>query len=164
MSTSLQELKKTKPKYPETTMGTHCMGDNWTVCCPYKHPVYDRYHQTKLVIQIYYRGGIYRVYVCTDKCAKNIKRLAFKQPDKFKKMFIKSIKPNGDMILKHYITGETIQIAKKMDTYEEKKKSSSKTNKKTKQTGGSRYRRTHKYNHKKYIKRYSSNTTMKRRK
>ena len=91
MSTSLQELKKTKPKYPETTMGTHCMGDNWTVCCPYKHPIYDRYHQTKLVIQIYYKGGIYRVYVCTDKCAKNIKRLAFKQPDKFKKMFIKQL-------------------------------------------------------------------------
>lgn len=148
MSTSLQELKKTKPKYPETTLGTHCMGDNWTVCCPYKHPLYDRYHQTKLVIQIYYRGGIYRVYVCTNKCASNLKRLAFKQPDKFKKMFIKSIKPNGDMILKHYITGEVIQIAKKMDTYEEKK---TKQTKRAKQVGGRRQlHRTR--SHKKYTK------------
>jgi hypothetical protein len=153
MSTSLQELKKTKPKYPETTMGTHCMGDNWTVCCPYKHPLYDRYHQTKLVIQIYYRGGIYRVYVCTDKCAKNLKRLAFKQPDKFKKMFIKSIKPNGDMILKHYVTGEVIQIAKKMDTYDEKK---TKQTKRSKQVGGRR--------HKKYTKKISHKYTKKNRK
>ena len=153
MSTSLQELKKTKPKYPETTLGTHCMGDNWTVCCPYKHPLYDRYHQTKLVIQIYYRGGIYRVYVCTDKCAKNLKRLAFKQPDKFKKMFIKSIKPNGDMILKHYVTGEVIQIAKKMDTYDEKK---TKQTKRSKQVGGRR--------HKKYTKKRSHKYTKKNRK
>jgi len=147
MSTSLQELKKTKPKYPETTMGTHCMGDNWTVCCPYHARLYDRYHQTKLVIQIYYRGGIYRVYVCTDKCGNNLKRLAFKQPDKFKKMFIKSIKPNGDIVLKHHITGETTQIAKKMDTYVEKK---TKQTKRTKQVGGRRNKthtrkRSHKY-------------------
>lgn len=139
MSTSMQELKKIKPKYPETLTGTHCMGDNWTVCCPYKHPLYDRYHQTKLVIQIYYKGGIYRVYVCTDKCAKNLKRLAFKEPNKFKKMFVKKIKPNGDMVLKHYITGETIQIAKKIDTYQEKKSVSGNKTKKiksTKQNGG----------------------------
>jgi hypothetical protein len=138
MSASSQELKKIKPKYPETITGTHCMGDTWTVCCPYNHPLYDRYHQTKLVIQIYYKGGIYRVYVCSKKCANNLKRLSFKQPDKFKKMFIKSFKANGDMILKHYGTGETTQIAKKMDTYVEKK---TKQTKRAKQVGGRRYKK-----------------------
>ena len=45
-----KELKENKPKYPETTTGTHCMGEGWTVCCPNKHLLYDRYIQTKQVI------------------------------------------------------------------------------------------------------------------
>ena len=125
-----EELKK-KPRYPETIFGTNCMGENWTVCCPNKHLKYDRYSQTKQVIQIKYRGGIYRIFFCSNKCAKFIKNLAFTRPDDFKKLFIKSFKPNGDMVIKHRDTNVPCQIAIKIDTY------SDSGNKTAKQKGGS---------------------------
>ena len=122
---------KEKPKYPETIFGTNCMGENWTVCCPNRHLKYDRYSQTKQVIQIKYRGGIYRIFFCSNKCAKFIKNLAFTRPDDFKKLFIKSFKPNGDMVVKHRETNVPCQIAIKIDTY------SDSGNKTAKQKGGS---------------------------
>jgi hypothetical protein len=125
-----EDFKK-KPKYPETIYGTNCMGENWTVCCPNRHLKYNRYSQTKQVIQIKYRGGIYRVFFCTNKCAKNIKNLAYNRPDDFKKLFIKSFKPNGDMVIKHRDTNVPCQIAIKIDTY------SDSGNKTAKQKGGS---------------------------
>jgi hypothetical protein len=45
-------------------------------------------------------------------------------------MFIKVIKPNGDLVLKHRDTGVVAQVAQKIDTYEEK--SGSKKTKKQK--------------------------------
>jgi hypothetical protein len=125
-----EELKK-KPRYPETIFGTNCMGENWTVCCPNKHLKYDRYSQTKQVIQIKYRGAIYRIFFCSNKCANFIKNLAYNRPDDFKKLFIKSFKPNGDMVVKHRETNVPCQIAIKIDTY------SSSGNKTAKQKGGS---------------------------
>ena len=122
---------KEKPKYPETIFGTNCMGENWTVCCPNRHLKYDRYSQTKQVIQIKYRGGIYRIFFCSNKCAKFIKNLAYNRPDDFKKLFIKSFKPNGDMVIKHRDTNVPCQIAIKIDTY------SDSGNKTAKQKGGS---------------------------
>lgn len=116
---SAQELKSKKPKYPENIEGTHCMGSHWTVCCPNKHLKYDRYQPTKEVIQIRYRGGIYRLFVCTNKCLKDITEMA-NNPDKFQKTFIKGVKPNGDLILKHRDTGIFAQIAQKIDEYDEK--------------------------------------------
>ena len=83
-----KELLKNKPKYPETTSGTHCMGENWTVCCPNKHLQYDRYIPTKQVVNVYYKGGIYRVFVCTSKCLSEVKNLAKNNPELFKKTFI----------------------------------------------------------------------------
>jgi hypothetical protein len=136
-----KELKENKPKYPETTTGTHCMGEGWTVCCPNKHLLYDRYIQTKQVINVYYRGGIYRVFLCTAKCLSEIKNMAKNNPDLFKKTFIKSVKSNGDLVLKHRDTGVAAQIAKKIDTYTDtnasKKGKASKKNIK----GGGRSRR-----------------------
>ena len=125
-----EELKK-KPRYPETIFGTNCMGENWTVCCPNRHLKYDRYSQTKQVIQIKYRGAIYRIFFCSNKCAKFIKNLAYNRPDDFKKLFIKSFKPNGDMVVKHRETNVPCQIAIKIDTY------SDSGNKTAKQKGGS---------------------------
>jgi hypothetical protein len=125
-----EDLKK-KPRYPETIFGTNCMGENWTICCPNRHLKYDRYSQTKQVIQIKYRGGIYRVFFCTNKCAKIIKNLAYTRPDDFKKLFIKSFKPNGDMVIKHRDTNVPCQVAIKIDTY------SDSGNKTAKQKGGS---------------------------
>ena len=122
---SANELKAKKPKYPETVLGTHCMGENWTVCCPNKHMQYDRYQPTKDVIQIKYNGGIYRVFVCTKKCVKDITTMARDNPEHFKSVFIKSIKPNGDLVLKHRDTGVVAQVAKKVDTYDKKDKSAS---------------------------------------
>lgn len=127
-----EELKK-KPRYPETIFGTNCMGENWTVCCPNKHLKYDRYSQTKQVIQIKYRGGIYRIFFCSNKCAKFIKNLSFTRPDDFKKLFIKSFKPNGDMVIKHRETNVPCQIAIKIDTYS----GSGSGDKTAKQKGGS---------------------------
>ena len=127
---SVSELKKNKPKYPENIEGTHCMGNHWTVCCPNKHLLYERYKPTKEVIQIQYRGGIYRVFICTAKCSKDISTLSKNNPEQFKKMFIKVIKPNGDLVLKHRDTGVVAQVAQKIDTYEEK--SGSKKTKKQK--------------------------------
>ncbi len=124
-------IKNTKPKYPETIFGTRCMAENWTICCPNKHLKYDRYSQSKEVIQIQYRGGIYRVFVCTDKCMKVIKGMSLKNPDLFKKLFIKLIKPNGDIILKHRDTHIPCQIAKKVDTYETKKQKGGRTRTRT---------------------------------
>ena len=141
---SAAELKKNKPKYTETTEGTHCMGNHWTVCCPNKHLKYERYQPTKEVIQIHYKGGIYRVFVCTQKCSRDISNLAKNSPEQFKKLFIQGTKPNGDLILKHRDTGKLAQIAQKIDTYEEKGGS-----KKTKkQKGGYLKRRTHSSKHK----------------
>jgi hypothetical protein len=96
-----KESKVKKPKYPETVLGTHCMGENWTVCCPNKHLQFDRYQPTKDVIQIKYNGGVYRVFVCTKKCVKDITSMAKDNPEHFKSVFIKSVKPNGDLVLKH---------------------------------------------------------------
>ena len=110
------EALKIKPKYPETLTGTHCMGEGWTVCCPNKHIKYDRYNPTKQVVNLYYKGGIYRVFVCTTGCLRAIKKIAA-NPEMFKKIFIKGVKPNGDLILKHRDTGAVAQIAKKIDTY-----------------------------------------------
>jgi hypothetical protein len=125
-----EDFKK-KPKYPETIYGTNCMGENWTVCCPNRHLKYNRYSQTKQVIQIKYRGGIYRVFFCTNKCGKIIKYLAYNRPDDFKKLFIKSFKPNGDMVIKHRDMNVPCQVAIKIDTY------SDSGNKTAKQKGGS---------------------------
>ena len=113
---SSEDLKK-KPKSPETIFGTNCMGENWTVCCPNFHLKYDRYSQTKRVTQIKYRGGIYRIFFCSPSCEKNIKGMALNTPDTFKKLFIKSVKPNGDLVIKHKDTNVPCQIAIKIDTY-----------------------------------------------
>jgi hypothetical protein len=138
------ELKKLKPTYTENIEGTHCMGNHWTVCCPNKHLQYQRYQPTKEVIQIHYKGGIYRVFVCTHKCSSDITNLAKNSPEQFKKLFIKGYKPNGDLILKHRDTGKVAQISQKVDTYEEKGGS-----KKTKkQKGGYLKRRTRISKHK----------------
>jgi len=136
---SAAELKKNKPKYTETTEGTHCMGNHWTVCCPNKHLKYERYQPTKEVIQIQYKGGIYRVFVCTGKCSRDITALSKNSPEQFKKIFVKLVKPNGDLVLQHRDTHKVAQVAQKVDTYEEKS-SSGKTKK---QKGGnfSRYTR-----------------------
>lgn len=128
---SAAELKKIKPKYTENLEGTHCMGNHWTVCCPNRHLQYQRYQTTKEVIQVNYKGGIYRVFICTNKCSRDISNLAKNSPELFKKFFIKSIKPNGDLILKHRDTGKIAQIAQKVDTYEYKNAS-----KKTKKQKG----------------------------
>lgn len=127
---SSSKINKDKPKYPQTIDGTHCMGNHWTVCCPNRHLQYQRYQTTKEVIQVYYKGGIYRVFVCTQQCSRDIRHLAKTNPEKFKKLFIKGVKPNGDLILKHRDTGKVAQIAQKIDTYDEK--SSSKKTKKQK--------------------------------
>lgn len=118
---SKEELKAKKPKYTETTTGTHCMGEGWTVCCPNKHLMYDRYMPTKQVVSLYYKGGIYRIFVCTTRCLNQVKNMAKTSPELFKKTFIKSVKPNGDLVIKHRDTGAVAQIAKKVDTYTEKK-------------------------------------------
>ena len=127
---SSEDLKK-KPKSPETIFGTNCMGENWTVCCPNFHLKYDRYSQTKRVTQIKYRGGIYRIFFCSPSCEKNIKSMALNTPDTFKRLFIKSVKPNGDLVIKHKDTNVPCQIAIKIDTY------SYSGNKTAKQKGGS---------------------------
>jgi hypothetical protein len=133
---SAAEIKRVKPKYPENINGTHCMGDHWTVCCPNKHLQFDRYQQTKEVVQVYYKGGIYRVFVCTAKCSKDLKTIAKNNPNQFKKLFIKGVKPNGDLILKHRDTGVIAQIAQKIDTYNDKSGKSGKSGKTKKQKGG----------------------------
>ena len=135
---SAAEIKRVKPKYPENINGTHCMGDHWTVCCPNKHLQFDRYQQTKEVVQVYYKGGIYRVFVCTAKCSKDLKTIAKSNPNQFKKLFIKGVKPNGDLILKHRDTGVIAQIAQKIDTYHDKSSKSGKSGKsgKTKKQKG----------------------------
>jgi hypothetical protein len=46
--------------------------------------------------------------------------MAKSNPGQFKKLFIKMVKPNGDMILKHRDTGKVAQIAQKVDTYKQK--------------------------------------------
>ena len=89
---SAAELKQIKPKYTENIEGTHCMGNHWTVCCPNKHLQYQRYQPTKEVIQIHYKGGIYRVFVCTQKCLSDITNLAKNKPEQFKKLFILLLK------------------------------------------------------------------------
>jgi hypothetical protein len=134
---SSEDLKK-KPKSPETIFGTNCMGENWTVCCPNFHLKYDRYSQTKRVTQIKYRGAIYRIFFCSPSCEKNIKSMALNTPDTFKRLFIKSVKPNGDLVIKHKDTNVSCQIAIKIDTYSDSKDE--------KQKGGSgRMRRNKKY-------------------
>lgn len=145
---SAKELKNTKPKYPETTTGTHCMGEGWTVCCPNKHLLYDRYIQTKQVINVYYRGGVYRVFLCTAKCLSEIKNMAKNNPDLFKKTFIKSVKSNGDLVLKHRDTGVAAQIAKKIDTYTETTPSKKGKPSKIHIQGGGRSRRHRRRTHK----------------
>jgi hypothetical protein len=117
---SSSTINKYKPKYPQNIEGMHCMGNHWTVCCPNRHLQYQRYQTTKEVIQVYYKGGIYRVFVCTLQCSRDIRHLAKTNPEKFKRLFIQGVKPNGDLILKHRDTGEVAQIAQKVDTYEEK--------------------------------------------
>jgi hypothetical protein len=130
---SSSKINKYKPKYPQNIEGMHCMGNHWTVCCPNRHLQYQRYRTTKEVIQVYYKGGIYRVFVCTQQCSRDIRHLAKTNPEKFKKLFIKDTKLNGDLILKHRDTGEVAQVAQKIDTYDEK--SSSKKTKKQKGGG-----------------------------
>ncbi len=70
--------------------------------------------------------------------------MALNSPDVFKKQFIKSFKPNGDMVVKHKDTNVPCQIAIKIDTY------SDSGNKTAKQKGGSGRTRTRR--NKKYLK------------
>ena len=142
---SSKDMNK-KPKYPETIFGTNCMGENWTVCCPNFHLKYDRYSQTKRVTQIKYRGGVYRIFFCSPNCEKNIKSMALNNPDSFKKLFIKSFKPNGDMLVKHKDTNVPCQVAVKVDTYSDSgskgsEKDAGKDAAADKQKGGSKRRR-----------------------
>jgi hypothetical protein len=162
---SPEDLKK-KPKSPETIFGTNCMGENWTVCCPNFHLKYDRYSQTKRVTQIKYRGAIYRIFFCSPSCEKNIKGMALNTPDTFKKLFIKSVKPNGDLVIKHKDTNVPCQIAIKIDTYSDKSGGSGGKN--VKQKGGSgraMTRRNKKYSKSRSKSRFSKsrrNKTMRR--
>jgi len=162
---SPEDLKK-KPKSPETIFGTNCMGENWTVCCPNFHLKYDRYSQTKRVTQIKYRGGIYRIFFCSPSCEKNIKGMALNTPDTFKKLFIKSVKPNGDLVIKHKDTNVPCQIAIKIDTYSDSGGGSGSKN--VKQKGGSgraMTRRNKKYSKSRSKSRFSKsrrNKTMRR--
>jgi hypothetical protein len=166
---SSEDLKK-KPKSPETIFGTNCMGENWTVCCPNFHLKYDRYSQTKRVTQIKYRGGIYRIFFCSPSCEKNIKGMALNTPDTFKKLFIKSVKPNGDLVIKHKDTNVPCQIAIKIDTYSDSGggSGSGSGSKNAKQKGGSGRavtRRNKKYSKSRSKSRFSKsrrNKTMRR--
>jgi len=166
---SPEDLKK-KPKSPETIFGTNCMGENWTVCCPNFHLKYDRYSQTKRVTQIKYRGGIFRIFFCSPSCEKNIKGMALNTPDTFKKLFIKSVKPNGDLVIKHKDTNVPCQIAIKIDTYSDKSggSGSGSGSKNVKQKGGSgkaMTRRNKKYSKSRSKSRFSKsrkNKTMRR--
>jgi hypothetical protein len=164
---SPEDLKK-KPKSPETIFGTNCMGENWTVCCPNFHLKYDRYSQTKRVTQIKYRGGIFRIFFCSPSCEKNIKGMALNTPDTFKKLFIKSVKPNGDLVIKHKDTNVPCQIAIKIDTYSDSGGGSGSGSKNVKQKGGSgkaMTRRNKKYSKSRSKSRFSKsrkNKTMRR--
>lgn len=59
--------------------------------------------------------------------------MALNTPDTFKKLFIKSVKPNGDLVIKHKDTNVPCQIAIKIDTYSD----SGGGGKTAKQKGGS---------------------------
>ena len=156
---SSEDLKK-KPKSPETIFGTNCMGENWTVCCPNFHLKFDRYSQTKRVTQIKYKGAIYRIFFCSPSCEKNIKSMALNTPDSFKRLFIKSVKPNGDLVIKHKDTNVPCQIAIKIDTYSD---SGTKTAKQKGGSGRALTRRNKKYSRSKSRFRKSRrNKTMRR--
>lgn len=47
--------------------------------------------------------------------------MALNTPDTFKRLFIKSVKPNGDLVIKHKDTNVSCQIAIKIDTYSDSK-------------------------------------------
>jgi hypothetical protein len=55
--------------------------------------------------------------------------MALNKPDTFKRLFIKSVKPNGDLVIKHKDTNVPCQIGIKIDTYQDDKSA--------KQKGGS---------------------------
>ncbi len=67
--------------------------------------------------------------------------MALNTPDTFKKLFIKSVKPNGDLVIKHKDTNVPCQIAIKIDTYSDKSggsgSGSGSGSKNVKQKGGS---------------------------
>jgi hypothetical protein len=74
--------------------------------------------------------------------------LAKNNPALFKKTFIKRVKQNGDLILKHRDTGVAAQIAKKIDTYTESKPSKKGKPSKIHIQGGGRSRRHSRHTHK----------------
>ena len=88
--------------------------------------------------------------------------MALNTPDTFKKLFIKSVKPNGDLVIKHKDTNVPCQIAIKIDTY------SDSGGKNAKQKGGSgraMTRRNKKYSKSRSKSRFSKsrrNKTMRR--
>ena len=72
--------------------------------------------------------------------------MALNNPDSFKKLFIKSFKPNGDMLVKHKDTNVPCQVAVKVDTYSDSgskgsEKDAGKDAAADKQKGGSKRRR-----------------------
>ena len=56
-------------------------------------------------------------------------------------MFVKLVKPNGDLVLQHRDTHKVAQIAQKVDTYDDKSSSSASKTKKQKGGGFSKYMR-----------------------
>jgi hypothetical protein len=92
--------------------------------------------------------------------------MALNTPDTFKRLFIKSVKPNGDLVIKHKDTSVPCQIAIKIDTYSDS--GGGGCSKNAKQKGGSgraMTRRNKKYSKSRSKSRFSKsrrNKTMRR--
>lgn len=106
--TTTRKIKKTL----KNTRNEKCSKNNYSVCCPHNKLTNNKYAATNEKSILKYQNKKYKLYTCCLMCSDAMNKLASSNPNKFKKLYIKSINKNGDLLLKNIHTNKFVQIAK----------------------------------------------------
>ena len=108
--------KKTKKikNFLLNTRNEKCSKNNYTSCCPHNKLTNNKYAATNEKSVLHYNKHEYELYTCCMMCSAAMNKMAKNDPSKFKKLYIKSINKNGDLLLKNIHSNKFVQIAKKL--------------------------------------------------
>lgn len=110
---SKNKTKKIK-KLLLNTRNEKCSKNNYTTCCPHNKLTNNKYAATNEKSILHYNNHKYELYTCCMMCSGAMNQMAKINPEKFKKLYIKSINKKGDLLLKNIHSKKFVQIAKKL--------------------------------------------------
>ena len=110
------KIKKTRKvkKQLLNTRNEKCSKNNYTSCCPHNKMTNNKYAATNEKSILHYNNHKYELHTCCMMCAGAMNELSKSNPNKFKKLYIKSVNKNGNLLLKNVHTKKFVQIAKKL--------------------------------------------------